>query len=162
MKMLFPAKSKRGVTLVEVVFAVVILGLFATGILGLLIAGNAKINESYAESNKYVQASAQLDLVLAAISNGSDKYIIKDLNAEPATCKLDVAMLKQELGLTADTVLTAETSLYNNLDSQNHNPLYASDTVQELYKIRGWYITLTYQGATVKGFASNSEGVFDN
>lgn len=150
MKMLFPAKSKRGVTLVEVVFAVVILGLFATGILGLLIAGNAKINESYAESTTYVQAVSKLDLVLAAISNGSEKF--KDLNAEP---ELDVDALTEALGLPKDsltgvTELTAETSLYDNSDSQNHN-------------IRGWYIELTYQKTiTVKGFASNSEGVFDN
>ena len=26
---------------------------------------------------------------------------------------------------------------------------------------RGWYLTLTYNGATVSGYASNTEGVFD-
>lgn len=162
MRKLFPAKSKKGVTLVEAVIAVVVLGLFATGILNLLTAGSSKIHKTFADSATYTEASAQLDLVIAAISNGSEEFIIKDLNAEPPTCKLDVAKLREAVGLGEDTEITAQASLYDNLDVSGINPLYPAETVQELTEIRGWYITLTYQGVTLNGFASNSEGVFDN
>ena len=43
MKKLLPKKSKRGVTLVECVIAVVLLGLLAVGVLNLLTAGGTKI-----------------------------------------------------------------------------------------------------------------------
>ena len=51
-----PKKSKKGITLVESVFAVVILAMLTIGILSLLTAGGAKIAKISQESNVYSQA----------------------------------------------------------------------------------------------------------
>jgi len=160
MRKLFPAKSKKGVTLVEAVIAVVVLGLFATGILNLLTAGSSKVYRTFGETSAYAGATQRLDMTIAAISNGSTTYFVKgevsdgDGSMIP-TCKLDVAALQSELGIN-DCTITARTSLYGT------TALADPAAEQNLADIRGWYITLTYDGATVTGFASNSEGVFDN
>ena len=39
---------------------------------------------------------------------------------------------------------------------------YDSSLPETADNVRGWYLELTYKGVTVKGFASNSEGVFDS
>ena len=160
MRKLLPSKSKKGVTLVEAVIAVVVLGLFAAGILNLLTAGSSKIIRTFGESADYAGATQRLDLTIAAISNGSTKYIVKSERTDAdgttiPTCMLDVEALKTELGIN-DATIVAKTSIYD------QNALEDATTVHDLASIRGWYITLTYNGATVTGFASNSEGVFDN
>lgn len=160
MRKLFPSKSKKGVTLVEAVFAVVVLGLFATGLLNLLTAGSVKIHKSIDESSAHAQATQHLDLVIAAISNGSSTFIEKGERTDAdgskiPTCTLNPDTLKSELGLSGVT-LQVKTALYD------ADTLYDVSAVQDLADIRGWYIKLTYMGKTVTGFASNSEGVFDN
>ena len=69
--MKFMKKSKKGVTLVESVFAVVILGLISIGIISMLSTGSTKIFELSNESNAHAQAVQKLDLAISAISNGS-------------------------------------------------------------------------------------------
>ena len=140
-------KSKKGVTLVESVFAVVILGILSIGIISLLTSGGVKIQEISQESGAYSQAAQKMDLVISAISNGSDKYIIKGESDD--TCTLDTGKLLETLNLSGVVTLGCTAELYD----ATKDP-----TVSNL---RGWYLTLTYQGVTVKGFASNSEGVFD-
>lgn len=142
--MKFIKKSKKGVTLVESVFAVVILSILTIGIISLLTAGGAKIFQLSGEANAYSQATSKLDLVISAISNGSTAYI----TTEP-TVELKINELKTALGLDENVTLTAELERYDPSESAT------------VLNCRGWYLTLTYQGATVKGFASNSEGVFD-
>ena len=140
-------KSKKGVTLVESVFAVVILGILSIGIISLLTSGGVKIQEISQESGAYSQAVQKMDLVISAISNGSDKYIIKDESDD--TCTLDTGKLLETLNLSGVVTLGCTPELYDTA---------IGPTVSNL---RGWYLTLTYQGVTVKSFASNSEGVFD-
>ena len=139
--MKFMPKSKKGVTLVESVFAVVILGILAIGIISLLTAGGQKIFQISNESKAHSQAVQKLDMVISAISNGSESYITKD-----PTVSLNVDTLKSTLGL-GDVSITATPALYSGTTD------YSKDN------FRGWY--LTYNGATVNGFASNSEGDFD-
>ena len=136
-------KSKKGVTLVESVFAVVILGILTIGILSLLGTGGAKIVQISHESNAHSEAVQKLDLVISTISNGSATYIIK----EPEV-SLDVDALMNALAFDSSVTLNAEIVLYE-------------EGAATITNCRGWYLTLTCNGATVKGFASNSEGVFD-
>lgn len=137
MNKFLPKNSKRGITLVESVVAVVVLGILVTGILTLLTTGGIKIQEISGESATYAKACQKMDLVISAISNGSDTYIHDD--------NLDVDDLKNCLGFGTDVDITATTVKYDE----------APD------KVRGWYLKLEYQEVTVQGFASNSKGVFD-
>lgn len=135
-------KSKKGITLVESVLAVVILGIMSIGIISLLTAGGQQIFRISKESGNYTEAVQKMDLVISAISNGSDSYITSD------PVSLNVDTLKTALDL-ADATITATPATYDGTsDYSNSN-------------FRGWYLELTYKGATVKGFASNSEGDFD-
>ena len=142
--MKFIKKSKKGVTLVESVFAVVILSILTIGIISLLTAGGAKIYQLSGESNAYSQATSKMDLVISAVSNGSPNYITK----EP-TVALQIDELKSALGFDSDVTISAVMDLYDSNESAT------------VLNCRGWYLTLTYKGVTVKGFASNSEGAFD-
>lgn len=137
MNKFLPKKSKRGITLVESVVAVVVLGILVTGILTLLTTGGIKIQEISGESATYAKACQKMDLVISALSNGSDTYITDDT--------LNVTALKSCLGFGDDVVITAEPVDYEG----------------ESGKVRGWYLELKYQDVTVQGFASNSKGVFD-
>jgi len=148
---LFPKNSKKGVTLVESVFAVVILGIFAIGILTLLTSGGTKIQQISHEASAYTEATQKLDMAMSAISNGSTNYIIEAEASGVTTVTLDVTGLQTALGFDASEVaITQEIELYDASGSATPS------------NVRGWYLTLTYNGATVKGFASNSGGVFDN
>ena len=138
-------KSKKGVTLVESVFAVVILSILVIGIMSLLTAGGVKIHQVANESNAHSQAVQKLDMVISAISNGSTTYI----TTEP-TVELNESALANALGFGSDVEIDAVIDLYKAGEDAT------------VINCRGWYLTLTYKGATVKGFASNSEGVFDN
>lgn len=134
-------RSKKGVTVVESVFAVVILGIFATGIISLLTAGGVKIFEISSQSNAYSQAAQKMDLLIASISNGN--YINTDENDLISLNSTDIATA---LGVTVDDVNTVTF----NGDAKTQD------------NVRGWYLTLTYDGATVTGFASNTNGRFDS
>lgn len=142
MRKLLPKKSKKGITLVESVVAVVLLAMFAIGVLTLLTSGGVKIQEISKDAAAYAEATQKLDWAISAISNGA--YINKDDTTD--TVLLDVDGLK--------TKLSAEV--------KGDISLYADDAGSKPDNVRGWYLTLTYKGVTVKGFASNSEGVFDS
>ena len=151
MMKLFPKNSKKGVTLVESVFAVVILGIFAIGILTLLTSGGTKIQQISKEASAYTEATQKLDMAMSAISNGSSNYIVETEAAGVTTVTLDVSGLQTALGFdTTAVTITQEIELYDAAAAATPS------------NVRGWYLTLTYKGATVKGFASNSGGVFDN
>lgn len=137
MNKFLPKKSKRGITLVESVVAVVVLGILVTGILTLLTTGGIKIQEISGESATYAKACQKMDLVISALSNGSETYITDDT--------LDVNALKSCLRFGDDVDIDADSVEYEG----------------ESGKVRGWYLKLTYQDVTVQGFASNSKGVFD-
>lgn len=141
-------KSKKGITLVESVLAVVILSILTIGVLTLLTAGGVKIEKISNESNTYSEAVQKMDLVISAISNGSSDYIVGETTGEVETVSLKLDVLKSTLNLT-DVTITAVPDFY--------------DTAIPATKanLRGWYLTLTLNGVTVKAFASNSEGVFD-
>ena len=153
---LFPKKSKKGVTLVESVFAVVILAIFAVGILTLLTSGGAKIQKISHEASAYTEATQKLDMVISAVSNGSSEYIVVDEAA--STVYLDVANLKTTLGFDSSVKITD----MDNQEGQLIPTLYETGEPATVSNVRGWYLKLTYNGATVSGFASNSGGVFDN
>lgn len=177
MKNILPQKSKRGVTLVECVIAVAVLGLLAVGVLNLLTAGGTKIAQLSTESADQAKATQILDLAISTISNGSDKYIIKS-SGEITTCHLNTKALMELHGFVKvdgdedeyvkDGVvvsISVKCSLYG--ESAPKDALNGSSYIDyPLTDIRGWYLTLTYTGQsgkpiTVTGFASNSEGVFD-
>ena len=132
---LFPKKSKQGVTLVEVVFGVVVLSIIAIGIITALATGSSTIEKKANESAAHSEAVQKMDAVISTISNGS-------------YAGTDVANgVKSVLGYGSDVSLTATAETYTNA---------AGET-----KVRGWKLSLTYKGATVTGYASNTEGVFD-
>ena len=145
MRKLLPKKSKKGITLVESVVAVVLLAMFAIGVLTLLTSGGVKIQEISKDAAAYAEATQKLDLAISAISNGA--YIDKDSATDFVSLK--DGDLKTYLGLDASDALTGTHELYQSGDPTSTN-------------VRGWYLELTYNGVTVKGFASNSEGVFDS
>lgn len=157
MRHFFPKKSKRGVTLVESVIAVVVLGIFATGILTLLTSGGTKILETSQESAAYAQATQKLDFVIAAISNGSDEYVEYDAGADGASPK--VKGLKQD-ALSAKEITLIST--YGTKEDGTVGTAEGADLYDQITTIRGWYLSLTYEGQTVTGFAANAEGVFDH
>ena len=152
MRKLLPKKSKKGITLVESVVAVVLLAMFAIGVLTLLTSGGVKIQEISKDAAAYAEATQKLDLAISAISNGSSDtgYISKTDVSGVTTCSLDVSNLKSALGLGDDVQISPTVSRYD--ESEGETP----------ENVRGWYLELTYKGVTVKGFASNSEGVFDS
>lgn len=142
----FQKKNKKGVTLVESMIAVALLSFAATGILTMLVVSGTKIFKLGGESAAYAEVTQQMDLVIAAISNSpsaATDYI------DPTTGDLKPGVLKSTLGLD-DTDISAEISLYDTTAPQVPS------------KVRGWYLTLKYKGATVTGFASNTEGAFDH
>lgn len=132
---LFPKKSKQGVTLVEVVFGVVVLAIIAVGIITALSTGATTIEKKAADSAAHTEAVQKMDAVISTISNGSYAGVA------------DVAgTVKAELGL-GDVALSATADTYKNIDNVD--------------VIKGWKLSLTYKGQTVTGYASNTEGVFD-
>ncbi len=145
-----PKKSKKGMTLVESVIAVVVLGMFAAGVLTLLTSGGIKIQKISSEASAYTEATQKLDAVLSAISNGSSTYIEEVEVAGEKTVTLKVDALKTALGFDSAAVdIDATIELFD-------NTLGATPS-----NVRGWYVKLTYNGVTVSGFTSNSKGVFD-
>ena len=143
MRIFMMNKSKKGITLVESVFAVVILATLTIGVISLLTAGGVKIAQISDEADDYSQAVQKMDMIISAISNGSEDYIQSD-----PTISLDVDSLLTVLDID-DATIEVTPDLYDSSAS-------ATDL-----NFRGWYITVTYRGATVKGFVSNSGGVFD-
>lgn len=160
LKKLLPKKSKRGVTLVEAVFAVVILAIFATGVLTLLTTGRTKIAETNRAANTYAEATQVMDGIVAAISNGN--YV-----------KLDGTLRLDEEEVTVDGTATAIPGIFDVLDHLDESEITLAATPDYFEKsdgsdmdhtaenTRGWYLSLSYKGITVKGYASNTQGVFD-
>ena len=144
MMKIFKVKSKKGITLVETVFAVVILAMLAIGIIPLLTAGGVKISEISQESNVHSQASQKLDLVIAAVSNGYGTVVMESEGV-------------YTLDLTADDE-EGEATTAIDLDGVT---VVATPEVHDDNTLRGWYIELTYNGVKLHGFASATEGVFD-
>ena len=145
-------KSKKGITLVESVIAVVVLAILASGVLTMLNVGGTKISQISRESESHAIATQQLDLAISAISNGSSTYLIsRDDLLGNTLVELDVAALKTAIGLEADVVIDADPALHD----------ASPGALATNSNLRGWYLELTYKGATVKGFASNTRGVFD-
>ena len=150
MKMMFMRKNKKGITLVESVLAVVILAILCIGVISLLTAGGVKIFQISDNANAHAHAVQQLDMVISAISNGSAEYITT--NASDSTVALDTTKLtdalKEANPAISSATISAEPSLYDNTEPATNS------------NFSGCYLTLTYKGATVYGFASNSEGAF--
>jgi len=153
--MKFMNNSKKGVTLVESVFAVVILSILTIGIITLLTAGGIKIYEISGESAAYSKATQKMDLLIASISNGSSDYITYQAETEDTErkCNLNTTGIETELGVTINTSKT-RVSMYDGT-----TPAIVAPVV--VHNVRGWYITFTYDGVVMSGFAANSEGVFD-
>ena len=145
-----PRKSKRGVTLVEAVVAVVVLTMFATGVLTLLTSGRTKIAETNTTAAAHAAATQKLDAIIATISNGGftadDGSLLWEdfhIDGTPAPG------IKTTVGFDGYSLDSCEPSLYRD------------EAGPSMQNIRGWYLTLTYDGVTVNGFASNTQGVFD-
>lgn len=178
MKNLLPKKSKKGITLVETVIAVVVLAILTTGILSLMTAGGRKILLLSNEASDQAAAVQQLDLVIAAISNGDRRtevnpYIVKGTTNEVNYCCLNMDVLIDSLNLDSSKVqLTATIDFYDTSDKRSMTKIITIDetsvtmTLYPVNNVRGWYLELTYKdasakGVTVEAFVSNSEGVFD-
>ena len=149
MMKVFMKKSKKGITLVEAMIAVVILGVLTTGIISMLSVGGSQIQRVSSESAEYAQTVQKMDLIISAISNGSTTYILKDETTGVRTLDIDALLEVLELDEDPNLTLTAEAELYD-------------ATKQAITtNLRGWYLTLTYNKSVVKAFVSNSEGAFD-
>ena len=161
MRNMFVKKSKKGITLVESVFAVVILATLTIGVITLLTSGGVKIQEISNEADAYSQAVQKMDLIISAVSNGSSKYIV----TRDSIVELDVDKLMGTLGYTEEDL--SNVGLTATID--RYDPAEAATNLN----VRGWFLelTVTYPDpndrddhvstVTVKGFVSNSEGVFD-
>ena len=161
MRNMFIKKSKKGITLVESVFAVVILATLTIGVITLLTSGGVKIQQISNEADAYSQAVQKMDLIISAISNGSTDYIV----TTDSIVSLDIDALMDTLGYSEEDL--SNVSITATID------LYDSDDEATNLNVRGWFLTLvlTYPdptdrddhvaSVTVKGFVSNSEGVFD-
>lgn len=147
MTKIFMKKSKKGITLVESMIAVVILGILTTGIISMLTVGGTKINQISSESANYTQAVQKLDLIVSAISNGSG--VLKDEESGIRTLDIDELLEILELDEDPNLTLTAEVALHSN----------SQEAVDS--NLRGWYLTLKYNDAVVTAFASDSKGAFD-
>lgn len=146
---ILPAKSKKGVTLVESVIAVVVLAIFAIGLIAAMSASGAKIMQLSRKNKDYAKATQQMDTVIAAVSNGLNEGLPLDNNSAGADGYTAVSNhsswgLSSSVELKARIVLTSGTAV--NAEKTN---------------IRGWYLKLTCGKATVTGFVSNTQGVFD-
>ena len=135
---LLPKNNKKGVTLVELVMAVVVLSIFAIGIITGLTAASTKIAQNSREAAIHSEAVQKLDAVISVVSNGS--YAASaDLAGE----------VKGVLGYGNEVTLSMTPDPNTYVDANG------------VTKTRGWKISLTYGGVTVKGYTSNTEGVFD-
>ena len=137
----FYIKNKKGVTLVELVLGVVILSLFAIGVLASLSAASTKIAQSSKDAATHSEATQMMDAVISIVSNGD--YSPENLGA----------------GVTAESaVLGVLDDIYSldGVDLFNMEPKTYADGA-----LRGWKITLKYKGTTVTGYSSNTKGVFD-
>ena len=130
---LFPKNSKQGMTLIEIVLGVVVLSIFTLGIITAMAVGSTAIAKKAGETTYHAEAVQKMDAVISVISNGS-------YTGDVASAAKSVLGYGNEVELTA----IAET--------------YPTDTGD---KVRGFRLSLTYKGATVTGYASNTEGVFD-
>lgn len=144
--------SKKGITLVESMFAVVILGILTIGIVSLLSVGGAKIIKISNEASAQAEAVQKMDQVIAAISNGCG--VVKDEANNTYTLLMKTPADQPD----ADN---PQTGLLDALDFDDVTLNVTAATHASDGSLRGWYLTLTYRGVTVSGFASNSEGAFD-
>ena len=143
-------KNKKGVTLVEAVFAVVILAILVVGIITLLTAGGTKILQISREANVNSEVTRKVDYLISAVSNGSAEYVTFTEGVEGAegTCVLNTGKICSDFGITADKLTV--TTVYHVAANGNL-----------ISNVRGWYVTINYPDAPVSCFLSNSEGVFD-
>jgi len=148
-----PKHSKKGITLVESVIAVVCLAILTIGIISLLSTGSAKIIKTGHTSAAASEATQKMDLLISAISNGSGIKITNE-STGAEVCDLDLEELNTLLSLGGAEVSSTR-SFYEEPDPVTMNEPYGPKNV------RGWYLTLTWNGVTVRGFASNTEGAFD-
>lgn len=155
---ILPKKSKQGITLVESVIAVVVLGIFATGIMTLLTAGGVKIKKISNESSAYAEAVQMMDMAISAISNGSSNYLVEVEEAGTTVLRMDGDALKTAIETSLGTTLEIDLT---KVDIDAEIALYDESEAATPSNVRGWYLTLTYHGAEVTGFASNTQGVFD-
>ena len=148
----FQKKSKKGITLVESVIAVVMLGFAATGILTMLIFGGTKIFQIGGESSAYAEATRRMDQMIAAVSNGfaSNPDLADDLYDEDLAEGLSTDVLNTFFGYGGDA------------DADDYSLTAKAKAYPEGAGIQGWYLTLTYKDVTLTAYASNSKGVFDS
>lgn len=154
----FLSRSKKGITLVESVLAVVLLGFAATGILTMLTVSGTKIFQLSDTSATYAEATQRLDLVIATISNsGFEGSAYTDAHGNAKT------FLSSSGELNPDNVLEAlEFDSDCDLVIVGDPVKYPGNPSSEPTKnIRGWYLKLTYNNVSVQGFASFTEGSFD-
>ena len=149
---IFTKKNKKGMTLVESVLAVVILSILVIATLSLLTAGGVKILNIFDDTNAHNQAVQKMDMIISAISNGSSNYITDDEINHTAT--LNENALLSMLGLSTE-------ANNGNLQFSATPEIIPPKSEDEDPFFRGWYLTLTYKGATVTAFASNTKGDFD-
>ena len=154
--MKLPRNNKRGITLVEVMVGVLVLSLFALGILSLLIYNNQAVSDSAIKKADNSAAIQKLDTIIAAVSYGDDSgFVIYDGEGkEKKATGLDDQKLAQLIGVARED-LNISADRYDNANPSS--------------LIRGWYITLYYKvtrgeetvETVVKGYAANTKGAFD-
>lgn len=160
MRKFLQKKSKQGITLVESVIAVVLLGFAATGILTMLTVSGTKIFQLGSNSAAYADATQVLDMAISTISNSPSSGNGSEIFVE-ATGDLKDNYLKDML---KDILKNNgnEDLRFEKLTITSRKDLYEdAGATQSSLDIRGWYLTVTYRGATVTGFASYTEGAFD-
>lgn len=139
------ANSKKGITLVESVLALAILALVGVALLSLFTTGSTAISAESNQAAVYAAAVQKMDFLMAAVSDCGASC------ADPISGELSAAQLKEALpqGGLHDAEITAQVSLYD------------TSLPPRLDNLRGWYLTLTYQGVTLNGFTSYTREVFE-
>ena len=142
LKKLFP-KNKKGLTLVELVFGVVILSIFALGIITALTTANTTIAKKSKESSAHAEATQMLDTIISTISNGDYEGQNRETMADNLLAMYGYDDKGATLSISEGGSYTVEVE--------------GTTTT----KLRGWILALDYEGVTVTGYASNTKGVFD-
>jgi len=144
---MLPRNSKKGLTLIEIVFGVVVLSIITLGIITALTTANTKIVKNKKESVAHTEATQMLDAVISAISHGGYETAAQILDTNNG-------VMKELFGSGCDATLT----------------IIGGDTKYTYAKaveggnvdvIMGWLVQIEYDGITVRGYASNTKGAFD-
>jgi len=126
--------------------------------LTLLTTGRTKIAETNRDANIRAEATQVMDGIVAAISNGGYMATTASGGSEVVSTTPGASLNRTDLISDLSLSISESDLTVTKLDCYV-DPGANSSTDPD--NVRGWYLSLSYKGVTVKGYASNTQGVFD-